>query len=184
MVKKKKKLIKIADKSFNILDKYAPMKKKYLSANHVTLMTKEIRKVTIIRSKLKNKSLKDKNEQSRHDYRKQCNLFAVLVRRAKQQYFSSLDLRLIADNKKFWKRGKPIFSEKISIEDIISLTEDGKIITEDLQIAAIFNNYFSSTTEMFPQNQAWLTLKKQFLKQSINSEIIPASFSVQKNMWE
>ena len=184
MVKKKKKLIKIADKSFKILDKYAPMKKKYLSANHVTLMTKEIRKVTIIRSKLKNKSLKDKNEQSRHDYRKQCNLFAALVRRAKQQYFSSLDLRLIADNKKFWKRGKPIFSEKISIEDIISLTEDGKIITEDLQIAAIFNNYFSSTTEMSPQNQAWLTLKKRFLKQSINSEIIPASFSVQKNMWE
>ena len=55
-------MIKIADKSFKILDKYAPMKKKYLSANHVTLMTKEIRKVTIIRSKLKNKSLKDKNE--------------------------------------------------------------------------------------------------------------------------
>ena len=55
-------MIKIADKSFKILDKYAPMEKKYLSANHVTLMTKEIRKVTIIRSKLKNKSLKDKNE--------------------------------------------------------------------------------------------------------------------------
>ena len=75
-------------------------------------MTKEIRKVTIIRSKLKNKSLKDKNEQSRHDYRKQCNLFAALVRRAKQQYFSSLDLRLIADNKNFGKEANQSFQRR------------------------------------------------------------------------
>ena len=55
-------------------------------------MTKEVRKATMIRSKLSNKFLKDKNEQSRNDYRKQRNLCAALVRRAKQQYFSSLDL--------------------------------------------------------------------------------------------
>ena len=67
----------------------------------------------------------------------------MLVCRAKQQYFSSLDLSLIADNKKFWKTVKPLFSDKISHKDIISLTEDGKTITEDLPIAEIFNNYFS-----------------------------------------
>ena len=68
----------------------------------------------------------------------------MLFRRAKQQYFSSLDLSLIADNKKFWKTVKPLFSDKISHKDIISLTEDGKTITEDLPIAEIFNNYFSN----------------------------------------
>ena len=51
----------------------------------------------------------------------------ALVRRAKQQYFSNLDLNLIADNKKFWKTVKPFFSDKISHKDIINLTEDGKI---------------------------------------------------------
>ena len=78
----------------------------------------------MIRSKVRNKFLKDKNEQSRNDYRKQRNL--------------------CADNKKFWKTVKPLFSDKISHKDTISLTEDGKTITEDLPIVEIFNNYFSN----------------------------------------
>ena len=61
--------------------------------------------------------------------------------------FSSLDLSLIADNKKFWKTVKPLFSDKISHKNIISLTEDRKIITEDLLIAEIFNNYFSNVIQ-------------------------------------
>ena len=69
-------------------------------------------------------------------------VFYALVRRARQQYLSSLDLNLIADNKKSWKTFKQLFSDKITHKDIISLTEDEKIITEDLQIAEIFNNYF------------------------------------------
>ena len=53
----------------------------------------------MIRSKLKNKFLKDKNEQSRrNDYRKQHNICVALVHRAKQQYSSSLDQILVADN--------------------------------------------------------------------------------------
>ena len=80
-----------------ILDKYAPMKKKYLRANHATFMTKELRKSIMMRSKLRNKFMQGKNEKSRIDYRKQRNLCVALVRRAKQQYFSSLDINLIAD---------------------------------------------------------------------------------------
>ena len=34
-----------------ILDKYAPMKKKYLKTNHATFMTKEVGKTIMIRSK-------------------------------------------------------------------------------------------------------------------------------------
>ena len=107
-------------------------------------MTKEVRKVIMIRSKLRNKFLKDKNEQSRNDYRKQSNLCVVLACRAKQQYFSSLDLSFIADNKKICKTVKPLFLDKISHKDRFSLTEDGKIITVDLPIVEIFNNYFSN----------------------------------------
>ena len=123
-----------------ILDKYASLKKKYLRENHSAFMTKEVRKAT----KLWNKSLKDKNEQSRNVYRKQRNLCATLIHRARQQYFSSLDLSLIADNKKNWKKVKLLFSDKFFYRDIISLTEDGKTITADVQIAEIFNNYFSN----------------------------------------
>ena len=96
----------------------------------------------MIRSISRNKFLKDKNQQSRNDYQEQRNLCVALVRRAKQQYFHSLDLNLIIDKKYFWKTVKPLFSEKISHKDIISLTEDRKTVTEDLQVAQIFNNYF------------------------------------------
>ena len=71
-----------------ILDKYAPMKKKYLKTNHATFMTKEVGKTIMIRSKWRNKFLQDKNEQWRSDYQKQRNLCFALVCMAKQQYFS------------------------------------------------------------------------------------------------
>ena len=80
----------------------------------------------MIISKLRKKFLKDKNEQSRNHFRKQRNLCVALVRRAKQQYFSTLDLSLIADSKKFWKTVKPHFPDNIFHKDKISLTEDGK----------------------------------------------------------
>ena len=62
----------------------------------------------------------------------------------KTAILSSLGLSLTADDKNFWKTVKPLFSDKISHKYIISLTEDGKTITEDLPIAEIFNNYFSN----------------------------------------
>ena len=107
-------------------------------------MTKEVRKSIIIRSKLMNKFLKSKNEQSRNNYRKQRTLPVMLIIRARLQYFSSLDLKLIADNKKFWKTIKPLFLDKISHRALISLTKDGKTINEDLQVAEIFHNYFNN----------------------------------------
>ena len=79
---------------------------KYLRANHATFMNKEERKAIMVRSKLRNKFLKNRNEQSKNDYRKQHNLCVALVRRAKQQYFSSLDLSLIADIKKILENGQ------------------------------------------------------------------------------
>ena len=44
-----------------ILDNCAPLKEKYLRANHATFMTKKVRKAIMIRSKLRNKFLNDKN---------------------------------------------------------------------------------------------------------------------------
>ena len=163
------------------------MKKKYLRTNHATFMTKEVRKAIMMRSKLRNKFLQDKNEQSRNDYRKQRNLCVALVRRAKQQYFSSLDLNLIADNKKFWKTVKPLFSDKISHKDIISLTEDGKIITEDLPIAEIFNNYFSNVSRSLcdrnvPTESAY-ACSQNTVSTAINKfRNHPSIISINKNM--
>ena len=81
-------------------------------------MTSEVRKAIMIRSNLRNKFLKDKNEQLRNYCRKQfpCrNLCDVFVHRAKQQYFSTLDLSLIANNKHFGKQSNHSFQTRFLI---------------------------------------------------------------------
>ena len=99
------------------------------------------------RSKLRNVFLKDKNDASESTYRKQRNLCVILLRKAKKQYFSNLEPKLIIDNKKFWKSVKPLFSDKITVKEIINLTENGEILSSDTDIADTFNDYFSSVVQ-------------------------------------
>ena len=61
--------------------------------------------------------------------------------------FSNLEPKLITDNKKFWKSVKPLFSDKITVKEIINLTENGEILTSDTDIADTFNDYFSSVAQ-------------------------------------
>ena len=70
-------------------------------------MTNKVRKAIMIRSKLGNKFLKDKNKQSRNDYLKQRNLCVTLICRARRQYFSSVDPNMVANNKKILENNQP-----------------------------------------------------------------------------
>ena len=48
----------------------------------------------------------------------------------------------IADNKKFWKSVKPLFSGKSKSKTNITIIENKKVITEKEEVAEILNNYF------------------------------------------
>ena len=48
----------------NLLNKYVPIKCKYLRANDGSFMNKELRKAIMFRSRLKNKHNKDKSDLS------------------------------------------------------------------------------------------------------------------------
>ena len=120
-----------------ILDKFAPLKKKYIRANHSKLVTKELNKAIMLRSKLRNHSkLKSQN------YNKQRNLCVSIIRTAKRSYHENLDLKDITDSKKFWATVKPLFSSKIKSTEHITLEENGKIISNDKKFARIFNEFF------------------------------------------
>ena len=59
--------------------------------------------------------------------------------------------------------------------------EDVKTITEDLQTAEIFNNYFGNVIRSLcdrnvPAEPGIHALKMQFLQQSLNSKTIPESY--------
>ena len=68
----------------DILNLHAPLKKKYLRANHSKLISKELSKEIMLRSKLRNKFLKEKTYAARTKYRKQRNICVQLLHRAKK----------------------------------------------------------------------------------------------------
>ena len=45
--------------------------------------------------------------------------------KSQKQYFPNLEAKSITDNKKFWKSVKPLFPDKITVKEIIKLTENG-----------------------------------------------------------
>ena len=75
-------------------------------------------------------------------YNKQRNLGVSITRKAKRNYHENLDLKDITDSQKFWATVKPLFPNKIESTEYITLEENGKIITNDKELAIIFNEFF------------------------------------------
>ena len=72
--------------NLNNLYKYAPLKKKYLIANHSTFTTKELSQEIMKWSKLRNGYLESKTETARLEYEKWRNLCVTLLKKAKRSY--------------------------------------------------------------------------------------------------
>ena len=48
------------------------------------------------------------------------------------------------NDKKFWKTVKPLFSNKNTMSEKITLSEDGRILSNDVEVAEFFNEYCSN----------------------------------------
>ena len=125
-----------------ILNNYAPMKQKYLRANHGRFMTKDLHQAIMKRSRLSNKFLRDRTDISREEYKSQRNLCVSLLKKAKKDHFVNLDIKSVTDNKKFWQAVKPLFSNKVKAKTVIKLVENYAKIHDESEIAKIFNEYF------------------------------------------
>ena len=104
-----------------LLNKIAPLKTKFLRANHSKFVTKEVSKAIMLRTKLRNKFLKKNTLESRAKYNKQGNICVSLIKKVKRNYYENLDLKDINDNNKFWATVKPLFSNKIKSAENIYL---------------------------------------------------------------
>ena len=112
------------------LNKHAPLKTRYVRANNSPFMNNDIYKAIMVRSRLRNKYLNLKTEESKNAYRKQRNYCVSLIRKAKCNFYEHLDPKLICDNRKFWKQVKPFFSDKTPTDCNITLLENDKIVTD------------------------------------------------------
>ena len=60
------------------------------------------------------------------------------------EYYETLDLNKIIDNKNVWKTMKPFFSEKCRSNKIINLINEENVITNETKIAETMKNYQTS----------------------------------------
>ena len=86
-------------------------------------MNNEIHKAIMVRSRLRNKFLKEETGFIREAYNKQRNYCVKLIRESKLKYFGNFNVKNIKDNKKFWKTVGQNFSSKNPINETISLWE-------------------------------------------------------------
>ena len=83
-----------------------------------------------------------KTPEAKAKYNKQRNICVSLTRKAKRNYYESLDLNNVCDNKTFWATFKSLFSNKIKSVENIVLSENGVLIKDEEKVANIFNNFF------------------------------------------
>ena len=79
---------------------------------------------------------------NRLGYKKQRNNCVSLMRQDKKQYYDSLSVNHITDNKNFWRVVKPNFSNKILGTNRMILRNGGKIISDTEKVADTFNRLF------------------------------------------
>ena len=94
------------------LNKHTPLKKKILRHNNNAFMTRELRKEIMLRSKIKNKFNKERNHINWCNYKRRCNRCLSILRKTKKEYFNSLNIKQVSDNKLVWKNAKQFFSDK------------------------------------------------------------------------
>ena len=83
------------DACMDVVNKHAPLKRKYIRANHAEYMNKELSQAIMKLAKLRNTYLEHRSEENRLAYRKQRNFCVTLLRKKKKDYFNNLDLSLV-----------------------------------------------------------------------------------------
>ena len=131
-----------------ILDSHAPKRTKLVRGNEQPFMNKTLSKAFMHRSKLKNLFNNNPTNLNKENYRKQRNYCVGLVAREKKKYYNDLDLKILDDNKKFWQKVKPLFSDKqVILQQNIVIVEGDKIISGNMEVAEKLNNFFVKAVE-------------------------------------
>ena len=133
-------------------------------------MMKNLRKVIMHRSKLKNLFNKCRTHENWCNYKIQRNYCVSLLRKTKQQYFKNLNLNDVTGNKTFWRTIKPYFNEKGSGSDKIALYGNESVLTNEKEIANTMNNYFINITKH-------LNLKPHTASNTMDIEQITSAFN-------
>ena len=134
------------------------------------VITKNLSKEIITRSRLRNKYLKHETEENRLLHTQQRNKCVSLLRKTKMNYYGNLNQKDITDNKNFWKTVKLFLSDKSINSNKIHLNENGELINSKSKTAQVLNKFFSNIVKnlKIPEYE---NLNRNFQKVKNNSEI-------------
>ena len=90
------------------------------------------------RSKLCNLYLEVISDENRIRYKKQRNICVSLLRKAKSKHYKDLSKADATDNKKIWKRVKPLLGNKIKGNPNTTLVEGNNLITDEKLVSRGF----------------------------------------------
>ena len=131
----------IADK---VVNHHVPLKEKHIRGNQGSFMNKNLKKAMMTRSRLLNKYRKQNSNENYLAYKRQRNYCLQQLRKTKKDFYNNLKINQVTDNKVFWKVVKPSFSDKVIKNNNIILVENDQIISKEVELAEVFNNYFGN----------------------------------------
>ena len=94
------------------------------------------------RSQLENRYIRNSTVENMNKYKKHKNVCSKLYKKERKKFYSQLDIKNITNNKLFWKTMKPFLSDKCTYASKISLVHNDNVISNDQELADIFNNFF------------------------------------------
>ena len=96
------------------------------------------------------------------------------MRQNKKQYYGSLNVNHITDNKNFWRVVKPNFSNKILGTNRVILRDGSKVISDTEKVANTFNKFFVNIGKTLQTDK-----DKQFLVET-NDVFYPVLKAIKK----
>ncbi len=128
----------------SIIEEHAPLKTKTVQGKQAPYMNGELRKAINVKGMLKRKYTKFKSRSAWNMFKAQRNKVNSLKRKAVKSYFDKkCNVASKTNAKSFWDTVKPFFSDKKrSNGQCISLLEENKVVSDSVNVANIFNNFF------------------------------------------
>jgi hypothetical protein len=131
----------------DVIESHAPLKTKKIKRKQVPYMNGVLRKAINVKAMLRRKFDKFNSDFNWAKYKKQRNYVNALKRTSMQKYFEERCSKS-TNARDFWQTISPFMSNKNCDSDgNISLYENNQIISDQVEVTNIFNNYFINITK-------------------------------------
>ena len=134
----------LTDKFLGIVNKHAPLKKKFVRGNNAPFMNREFQKEIYVRSRLRNKFWVEPSAA----YKKQRNNCAKIRRKSIKRYMDKVSEKGMETNKSFWNFIKPFMTNKGMVaSNDITLIEGKNVIKNEYEISQTLNKHYINIVE-------------------------------------